>query len=153
MQLVAVSVIVTLVVAGIVGLLGVRTSVASAIGESITLTVAHASVTRPGLATPFSMVIASKDGSPLPSTLTTRVGSAYLSMFDENGLEPEPTSSFRSGDWTWWSFEVPDGASELEVSFDARLEPAVQWGRSTTAAVEVDGREVAAVDFETWVLP
>jgi hypothetical protein len=39
------------------------------------------------------------------------------------------------------------------VSFDARLEPAVQSGRSATAAVEVNGTEATAVDFTTWVLP
>jgi hypothetical protein len=147
------AVILLLVLAGLTGFLGVRTTSATASGDGLSLTVDHASITRPGLATPFSLVVESTDGSPLPPSLTTRVDSAYLAMFDENGLDPEPTSSFQSEEWTWWEFEVPDGAAVLEVSFDARLEPAVQSGRSATAAVEVNGTEATAVDFTTWVLP
>lgn len=149
----AVTLISVVALAGVLGLLGVRSSVASSSGSGISLRVDHASIARPGLAIPFSISIESSDGSPLPPTVTTRVGSHYLEMFDENGLDPAPTSSFRTGDWTWWTFEVPDGSTELEVSFDARVEPAVQWGRSTTAAVEIDGTEIASVDFTTWVLP
>lgn len=152
-RLIAMSLILAVMVAGGLGLLGVRGSVASANGDGISVFINHASVTRAGLATPFSMTIEGRDGLPLPPTLTTRVSSDYLSMFDENGLEPEPTSSFQNGDWTWWTFDVPEGATELVVSLDARLEPAVQWGRSTTAAIEIDGVEVASVDFATWVLP
>ena len=147
------AVILVLVVAGVLGFLGIRNSSATASGNGLSLTVDHASITRPGLATPFALVIESTDGSPLPPLLTTRVDSAYLAMFDENGLDPDPVSSFQSKVWTWWEFEVPEGASLLEVSFDARLEPAVQTGRSATAAVEVDGSEATAVDFTTWVLP
>jgi len=145
--------IVALVLAALLGFLGVRTSSATSSGSGLSLTVDHSSVTRAGLATPFALVIESVDGSPLPPLLTTRVDSAYLAMFDENGLDPDPTSSFQSDEWTWWSFEVPEGSSVLEISFDARLEPAVQWGRSATAAVEVDGREAVAVEFTTWVVP
>ena len=147
------AVILVLVLAGLAGFLGVRMSSTAASGNGLSLTVDHASITRPGLATPFSLVIESTNGSPLPPSVTTRVDSAYLAIFDENGLDPDPAASFQSEEWTWWEFEVPDGSSVLEVSFDARLEPAVQWGRSATAAVEVEGKEAAAVEFTTWVLP
>lgn len=153
LRVAAVCLITVIVVAGLVGLLGVRTSVATAVGDGISVSVGHASITRAGLATPLSILVESVDGSPLPGTLTTRVGADYMELFDENGIDPEPTSTFRNRQWTWWTFEVPDGAPELEISFDARLEPAVQWGRSSTAAVEVGGVEVASVDFSTWVLP
>ena len=146
-------VILALVVAGLLGLIGVRAGHATASEGGLSLTVDHAAITRPGLATPFALVVESTDGSPLPATLTTRVSSEYLSMFDENGLEPDPASSFRSETWTWWEFEVPEGSSVLEVFFDARLEPGVQWGRPATAAVEIEGRETVAVDFATWVFP
>ena len=70
------AVILALVLAGLTGLLGVRTSSATASGNGLSLTVDHASITRPGLATPFALVIESTDGSPLPQSLTTRVNSA-----------------------------------------------------------------------------
>jgi hypothetical protein len=146
-------VILGMVLAGLLGLLGVRAGHANASEDGLSLTVDHAAITRPGLATPFSVVVESTDGSPLPATLTTRISSEYLTMFDENGLEPDPASSFRTEAWTWWEFEVPEGSSVLEVFFDVRLEPGVQWGRPATAAVEIEGREAVAVDFATWVLP
>lgn len=85
--------------------------------------------------------------------MTTRIESSYLAMFDENGLDPEPVSSFQSAQWTLWTFEVPDGAQILEVTLDARLEPAVQWGRDSTVTVEVGGEEMVTVGFRTWVMP
>jgi len=142
-----------LVIAGLLGFLGVRSTTAVASGNGFALEVTHASVTRPGLATPLDLKVSTDDGSPLPAKVTTRIGSSYLAIFDENGLDPQPVSSFQSEEWTWWTFEVPNGATILEVSFDARLEPAVQWGQGSTAAVEVGDEEVVAVDFETRVLP
>lgn len=90
---------------------------------------------------------------PLPAKITIRVESNYLAMFDENGLEPEPSASFDDPMWTWWTFDIPPDTSVFQFSFDARLEPAVQWGRGANAAVEIDGREMASVEFETWVIP
>lgn len=142
-----------LVLAGLVGVLGVRTGTATAAGNGLSMSVTHAAVTRPGLATPLGVRVMTDDGSSLPASITTRIESSYLAMFDENGLAPEPSSSFQSDEWTWWTFDIPDGARTFEVSFDARLEPAVQWGEEATAAIEVGGEEVLAVDFTTWVLP
>jgi hypothetical protein len=89
----------------------------------------------------------------LPARITTRIDSWYLGMFDENGLEPEPAESFHTNDWTWWTFEVPEGSTEFELSFDARLEPSVQWGRQGTAALVIDSVEVLSAQFATWVVP
>jgi hypothetical protein len=141
------------VLAGLIGIFGVRTRTAQNSGNGLTVSVQHASVTRPGLATPFSVAIATDDGAPLPSQITTRIDSDYLGMFDENGLEPEPASSYQNGQWTWWTFDVPQGHNELEVSFDVRLEPAVQWGRMGSATIEIAGEQMVAVEFATRVMP
>src|SRR5690606_18315559 len=109
--------------------------------------------TRPGIATPFAISVATVDGSPLPETVMTRVESAFLDMFDENGLDPTPVSTFQDDRWIWWTFEVPDGASRLTVSFDARLQPTVQSGRTTVVAVEVQGEEAVSLEFHTRVVP
>ena len=153
LRIFSISLLGALVLTGLLGFLGVRTTTATASANGFTIEVTHASVTRPGLATPLDLKITTVDGSPLPAAVTTRIGSSYLAIFDENGLDPQPVSSFQSDEWTWWTFEVPEGATTLEVSFDARLEPAVQWGQGSTAAVEIGDAEVVAVDFETWVLP
>ncbi len=140
-------------VAGGLGLLGVRSASAVASLNGYTLEVTHAAMTRPGLASPFEVRIATGDGSQLPPTVTIRIESAYLAMFDENGLHPDPVSSFRNQRWTWWTFEVPDGAQEISVSLDARLEPGVQSGRSSMVALEIAGEEMVTVHFETGVMP
>jgi hypothetical protein len=36
---------------------------------------------------------------------------------------------------------------------DARLEPAVQWARQGSVALELDGERVATADFTTLVMP
>jgi hypothetical protein len=142
-----------LVLAGGVGLLGVRTADASATSNGFELTVSYAAMTRPGLATPFSIAVRSTDGAPLPGTVTIKVTSDYLAIFDDNGMEPLPTESYNTEAWTRWTFEVPDGEDTLTMDLDARLEPAVQWERSGEAGLEVDGREVVSVGFTTRVAP
>lgn len=150
---ISIGLIILAVVLASFGLLGVRTDIARASGGGLTLSVLHSSVARAGLAAPFSIEVAAEDGSPLPETITVRVDSAYLAMFDDNGMEPQPSSSFNTSRWTWWEFEIQPGQDSLRVDLDFRLEPAVQWGRRASAAIEIDGVEVVSAGFVTWVLP
>lgn len=142
-----------MVVGALFGLFGVRTDSVSASAHGYALSVEHAIVTRAGLATPFSVQVATDDGGALPARITTRIDSWYLGMFDENGLEPEPAESFQTDQWTWWTFEIPEGSTSFQLTFDVRLEPSVQWGRDGTAALEIDGVEVLDTRFTTWVIP
>ncbi len=134
-------------------LLGVRSGTVAAEGSGYSVEVLRAQVTRPGLATPFAVEISSTDGSPLPATVTLRLATAYMAIFDFNGLEPTPSASFSTDQWTWWEFDVPPDQPTLRVALDARLEPSVQWARSGSAALEVDGESLVSVDFTTWVMP
>lgn len=142
-----------LILLGLLGVLGVRTDVVGASGAGYDIRVDHAAMTRAGLATPFSVGVTRSDGSALPGALTIRVDSSYLAMFDENGMTPTPESSYNTGQYTWMTFEIPEGSTAFEFEFDARLEPAVQWGRQASAAVLVEGVEKAQVRFSTWVMP
>ena len=152
-RVISIGIVVVAVAAASLGFLGVRTRVTTQTTNGYTITIAHAAVTRPGLATPFSLVVETADGSPLPAMTTVRVSAPYLAIFDDNGMEPQPVESYNTPEWTWWTFEVPTGEDRLQVVLDARLEPAVQWGERAEAAVEIDGREVVAADFSTWVMP
>ena len=136
-----------------VGLLGVRTGAVTASGNGYLLDVLHTEITRPGLATPWSVEVSTVDGSALPETITVGLTTSYLAMFDLNGLSPTPSSSFSTEEWTWWTFEIPPGRPSLHIDLDARLEPAVQWVRFGSAALEVDDVRASAVEFATWVLP
>ncbi|HEX6222368.1 MAG TPA: hypothetical protein VF115_14855 [Acidimicrobiia bacterium] len=153
LRLVTIGAVWVLVLAAGVGLLGVRTAETSASGQGYEMTVTYAAVTRPGLATPFSIEIRTSDGSALPPELTVRISSDYLAIFDDNGMEPLPAESFNTEEWTWWTFTVPDGQESLIVDLDARLEPAVQWGRSGEAVLELDGEDAVSAEFTSKVAP
>jgi hypothetical protein len=152
LRLVSLVLIVGLVLAASTGLLGVRTAEATSSGGGLSLTVWYAQTSRPGLATPFSVEVRSEVGD-LPSSVTVRVTSNYLALFDDNGMEPLPIESYNTPEWTWWTFDVPPDSETLRVDLDARLEPAVQSGETATVAVEIDGRQAASVDFTMWVAP
>ena len=137
------------------GRLGVRSAVSSArsVDGSFELTVEYARVTRPGLPTPFRIEVSSTDGEALPPEIGLRVDAAYLGIFDENGLDPEPDGATSSGDHLEWTFEVAPDTQRTTVDLDARLEPSVQSGRDGWVALVDDGVEVARVRFHTRVMP
>jgi hypothetical protein len=150
LRLIGVVLLAAFIVAGAVGIMGVRSRSVSATGtDGTTVTLTYASVTRPGLATPWEVVIERPGGFDGP--LTLRTSTAYLAAFDENGLAPDPSASTTDDDETVWEFEPPEGDT-MVVWFDARWEPAVQWRRTGTTAVEV-GDETIAVSYTTWVWP
>lgn len=152
LRIASLTLIVGVVLAAATGLLGVRTAEATAAGGGYTLTVWFAETSRAGLATPLSFEVRS-DAGELPPSVTVKVSSSYLALFDDNGLEPTPTESYNTSEWTRWTFDVPPNTPELRVDLDGRLEPAVQSGQTATAAVEIDGQVVTSIDFTTWVAP
>lgn len=153
LRLLAVIVMLSVVVGAATGMLGVRSRTASGEAGGVEATVEYAHVVRPGLAAPFSVTVASRDRTPLPSPLEVAVGLDYMELFDENGLDPQPTSEHTDAGDLVWSFEVPPEIHEFAVSFDGRIEPAVQWRRSGRVLVTVGDRQVADVAITTWVAP
>jgi len=153
LRTVALALVSAVVLLGISGNLGVRVESSSASGNGIIIDVTYAKVTRGGLATPFAITVTAAEGSALPAALTVGVTSDYLALFDDNGLEPTPSRSYNTTETTWWTFEVEEGEDNLVVELDARLEPAVQWGKDATAEVWVDGRRMVGTEFKTWVMP
>jgi hypothetical protein len=147
--------VVGVVVAAVVGLLGVQARTVSATGPgNEELSVEYARVARPGLAVPFTVRVEAGAEGELPAEVDLRITSSYLDLLDENGLDPQPTDTLRTDDETTWTFTLADGQRELEVDFDARVEPSVQLARrGGTVALVVDDRVVTAVSFRTWVMP
>ncbi|HEV3364553.1 MAG TPA: hypothetical protein VG795_10530 [Acidimicrobiia bacterium] len=135
---------------GAAGWLGVRSTTTTAEGGGYELTVTYGLVTRPGLATPWSLEIHHPGGFDGPITVSTNT--KYLDLFDENGFDPQPSKTTATPDIVIWEFEPPDGDT-LGVSLDARLEPGAQWGRKGETSVLVDGRPVVTAKYRTWVLP
>jgi hypothetical protein len=150
LRLVGLVLLAVFVVAGALGVMGVRSNTVTATAASGTrLTVTFASVTRPGLATPWDVTIERPGGFDGP--VTVRTSSSYLAAFDENGLDPDPESATTDADELIWEFLPPVGDT-LVVSFDARWEPGVQWRRQGTTTVTLGG-EMLSVSYTTWVWP
>jgi len=135
---------------GMTGGLGVQTRSTTAEGGGYRLTVSYGQVSRPGLATPWSIEIHHPGGFEGPVTVSTTT--KYLDMFDENGFDPEPSSATADPEEVIWEFEPPDGDT-LAVSLDARIEPGAQWGRTGKTSVLVDGKPVVTATYKTWVMP
>ena len=57
-----------------------------------------------------------------------------------------------TGEAITWQFEPPPG-DVLSVSFDARIEPGVQWGKSGWTSVMENGRPVVTARYHTWIMP
>lgn len=142
-------------VAGVLGLYGVRHGEATASGGGYELTVRHPTVTRPGLASVWSVEISTTDGAPFDGPITIATTDAYFDLFDENGLDPDPTSAKSDGENLVWEFEPADGASTIAIGFDARIEPGVQLAtkRATTSVLDEQGVPVVTVSYTTRVLP
>ncbi len=138
---------------GFLNLYGVRTKEASATGGGYEVTVTYTSVTRPGLATPWSVEIR-RPGGFGEDLVALAVTASYFDAFDENGLDPDPSESVNDGERTIWRFDPPPG-DVMTVSFDARIQPDVQMSRVKGSASVLDpsGADVVTVDFRTLVLP
>jgi hypothetical protein len=94
--------------------------------------------------------VASNAGS-LPPEVTVEIPRAYMSMFDENGLDPPPDSVTSDGTTEIWTFRTDD-VSTLSIDFDARLQPNMHYSRDGWVVVS-GGDSVVRVDFRTRVMP
>ncbi len=129
---------------------GVDTARVRSTAGSTRLEVRYTTVTRGALASPFEITVHRPGGFDGP--VTVAVDHAYMQMWDENGFYPTPSSETTREAWLLWEFEPPDGDT-LRFTYDARLEPGVQSGRSGAVALVEGGELVGQVNFKTAVRP
>ncbi|MGH2686150.1 MAG: hypothetical protein ACRDJP_11850, partial [Actinomycetota bacterium] len=72
------------------------------------LRVEYPEVTRPALASPFSIEVTDPDGFTAPIEIA--VSRPFIEIWDENGFYPTPSSETGDDSWVVWEFEPPDGA-------------------------------------------
>lgn len=138
------------VLLGAVGVLGVRTrTIHAGVADGLHADLTYAVVARPGLGVPFRLVVTQPGGFDRP--IEVRTSLPFVEAFDENGFNPQPRESTTLGDELVWTFDPPPG-STLTVSFDARVEPGVQWRREGTTTVRV-GDEQLVLHHDVWILP
>ena len=139
---------------GALGAFGVRHGEVSSSGGGFELLVRYPTISRPGLASVWSVEVRRTDGAPLTGPIVLATTGDYFDLFDENGLDPDPAAAMSDGENIVWEFEPAEGATSITVGFDARIEPGVQLTtKSATTAVLDDGEPVTSVSYRTRVMP
>lgn len=131
--------------------LGVDTqTVTVAVPDGGALTVTHTSVTRPALASPFSVEVLRPGGFDGPIELA--ISRPWIESWDENGFYPSPDAETGDAEWVIYEFAPPDGDT-FAMFYDARLEPGQQQDIEGTVELREAGTPVASVSFTTQVWP
>lgn len=143
--------LVAFVVAGALGAFGTRTATATRSGSGYTVTVTYPSVSRPGHAVRFEVLV--KGDQKLPDTIRLRLRSDYFDLFDENGFSPAPDTETSDGEYRYVDLST-SGSSTLRIKVDTRVEPARQRGTyGDVALVDDQGAALVDVPFRTRIWP
>lgn len=141
------------VLAGAVGLLGTRTTTASASGGGYEVTVTHPAVSRSGHAVKVEIEVRREGGFDTSEPIRLRLLSSYFDLFDENAFTPQPDGETDDGTYTYDDF-VPPRGEVFVVSVDTRVEPARNTGeRGEVSVIDEQGRPLVTVRFRTRLLP
>jgi len=144
-------VLLVVVLAGALGLLGVRTSTATDAGGGYELAVDHATVARAGLDVPLQVTVTHEGG--FDKTLTLAVTGDYFDMYETQGFTPEPSAAVRDASTLYLTFDAPEGDTFV-VDYDAYIQPSSQRGEGATVSlVDADLQPLASVDIDTFLLP
>ena len=144
-------VLLVVVLAGIAGLLGVRSGTATAASDGYELEVTYARVARAGLDVPWQVVVTHPGG--FGKEVTLAVTADYFDIYETQGFTPEPSTSVRDGTTLYLTFDAPDG-DVMTVGYDAYIQPSSQVGRdATVSVVDADLATLVSVDIATHLLP
>jgi hypothetical protein len=146
-----VGLLVLLVGTGATGLLGVHSTTRSGSGGGYEVTVEYAAVARAGLDVPWQVQVRRAGGFDGPVTLA--VTADYFDIYEEQGLDPQPTAESSDGTYVYWTFDPPPVGDQLAVDFDAYIQPSSQLGSSGEVSVLVGNERVATTEFHTWLVP
>jgi hypothetical protein len=150
---VMVALLVAVVVLAVTGYLGTRERTATAVAADGTeLEVSYLQITRRGLSTPLTIRVR-RPGMFASDPVVLRISAGYMDMWDQNGVQPEPSAERSEGESIVLEFDPPERSDTLRVDFDSRADPS--FGGSRAASIELlDGRSpLVGVDIETRVLP
>ena len=143
--------LVLMLVAGVLGLLGVRESTVDAEGDGWTLELEYPSVARAGLDVPVTATVTREGG--FGQQVTLAITGTYLDLYETQGFNPEPDKTSRDGELLYLTFEAPPAGETFVVTYDAYIQPAAQSGAGGELSIVDQGRTVVTVDFETRIWP
>jgi hypothetical protein len=147
----AVLALAALVVATLLGVLGVRTAETSAHADGYDLTLRYPAVGRAGLDAEWQVTVGREGG--LPQEIVLAVTGDYFDLFEAQAFHPEPADSTRDEDTLYLTFTTQPGSDQFVVVFDAYLQPAAQRGSAATVALLDGEHRVVSVDYRTRLLP
>ena len=147
----AVALMTVLVLAGLTGLLGVRSGTTTTSSGGWTMTVTYPQVARAGLDVPFAVDLVSASG-PVAQPVTLAFENHYLDVFEHQDLRPDADSAVAAPRFTYYTFAPPPGPA-FRATFDVYVQPSAQLPVSTDVVAIVGGREVARAHVRTWLAP
>ena len=112
-------------VAGLLGLLGVRSTTSEGAADGWTLSLEHAAVARAGLDVPFTATVTHDGG--FDEKVTLAVTGDYFDLYETQGFNPVPSETSRDGELFYLTFDAPPEGDTLGGDV-RRLHPA---GRPT----------------------
>jgi hypothetical protein len=141
------------VLAGLVGVFGVRSREVSAQSPSggVTLAVTYAQSARAGLDVPFEIEV-HRDGG-FDDDVVLLVSSDYLDLFNRNSIDPQPDAETSTAHNTRWEYDAPP-TDTFVVTVDMEVQQGRHWGRSGNVAVlDTQDNVLAHTSFTTWLAP
>jgi len=138
------------VLAGALGVFGIRTRTVSASGGGYTMVLRYPATDRSDQ--PVHWVLSVERPGGFSGPVDIGVSQSYLDLLDLNGIEPEPSASTTDGAFVVWTFDPPDG-NVLRVSLDANIQLNAHFGAGAVVAVLDHGSPVVSVHYRTWVAP
>ena len=144
-------VVVSLVVlAGAIGLFGIRTRTVTASGGGYTMTLQYPATDRSD--EPAHWVLSVQRNGGFSGPVQIGVTQSYLDLLDMNAIEPEPSASENVGGFVVWTFDPPEG-DVLRVLLDANIQLNAHFGAGAQVAVFDHGVPAVHVNYRTWVAP
>lgn len=138
------------VLAGLLGLLGDRSRVASAHDGPASLSVKFAPLARGGTNVPWQVEL--HDPRGLPPQVDLVLDARYFEIFEHQRFYPEPAAERRDGDNLVMTFDTGQ-ATSLVVAHDSYVQPRYSFERLGSVALLTDGVPTLTVPFRTVVLP
>lgn len=121
-----VALLLIMLTAGMLGTFGQRVSVTAREAGGLRMEVAVTTTTRSGLPQHLTARISAVEGA-LPSSVEIRLPRSWLELLDQHAITPAPDQEWVQDEQTVWTFERADGAQELVVALDARIQVDA-WG-------------------------
>jgi hypothetical protein len=144
--------LVALLVVGVTGFLGVRSTTVSSTSNGYELSVKHAWVTRGGMDADWRLRVRRTGGFGRP--VTVAYPRDFLDSFEVEAVFPEPVSQTSAPPFLYLTFARPH-ADTLDVTFPARAQATITdvGPHDAVVLVLVDGRQVARTSYRSWVVP